>query len=49
MSGDTSVSSWETSSIPGAGVPRAATDAPEKQAYIQLVCGAITAQPGGSG
>ena len=49
MSGHASISSWETSSIPGACVPRAAVDAPENQADNQLVGGAITAQPGRSG
>ena len=34
--------------IPGACVPRAGGSS-EDQANIQLVCGAITAQPGGSG
>src|SRR4029079_10478227 len=43
--GPASFQSWETSSIPGAYVPRAATNAPTKQADTQLVCGAFTAQP----
>jgi len=43
--GHASFQSWETSSIPGTRVPRAAADTPASQAAIQLVYGAITAQP----
>ena len=43
--GHANFQSWETSSIPGACVPRAAADSPVVQADIRLVCGALTAQP----
>ena len=43
--GHASFQSWETSSIPGTCVPRAAADSPIEQADIQLVYGAVTAQP----
>ncbi len=47
MPGEASFQSGETSSIPGACVPRAASGSPVNKAHIRLVSGAMLAQPAG--